>query len=165
MAHFCVSNPCAICHPKQEIASAEHSLVEIKVNAGVAVILVDPDARVLMGKRKGSHGAGTWSFPGGWINTTDSSVFAAAKREVFEETGITLIDCSIVDATLTHFIDKSSVTILLSAHEYEGVAQAKEKEKIDGEWHWFRLDELPEPLFEPLLNSAYIKKLILPKDR
>ena len=64
----------------------------MKVKYGVAVILwYDTknrrDTKFLLMKRKGSHGAGTWSVPGGHIepgeNPKDTCV-----REVKEETGL-----------------------------------------------------------------------------
>ena len=35
------------------------------VSVGIALIVIDNCARVLMRKRKGAHGAGTWGFIGG----------------------------------------------------------------------------------------------------
>jgi 8-oxo-dGTP diphosphatase len=52
---------------------------------GVAVIVMKDD-RVLLGKRKNSHGADTWAFPGGHLEFKES-IADCAVREVFEETG------------------------------------------------------------------------------
>jgi len=57
------------------------------VKAGTAVI-VCRDKQILIGKRKGSHGAGLYAFPGGHIDPTDGSFKESAEREVFEETGM-----------------------------------------------------------------------------
>lgn len=57
---------------------------------GVGVIVRRPDdGRVLMGQRAGSHGAGTWAFPGGKVDEWESPE-TAAIREVREEAGITI---------------------------------------------------------------------------
>jgi 8-oxo-dGTP diphosphatase len=38
---------------------------------GVAVIVIKED-EVLLGKRKNSHGSGTWAFPGGHLEFKES---------------------------------------------------------------------------------------------
>lgn len=57
------------------------------VKAGVGVIVLK-DNLVLIGKRKGSHGAGIYAFPGGHIDFDDTSLAVCGEREVMEETGI-----------------------------------------------------------------------------
>ena len=49
---------------------------------GVAAIVIK-DKKVLLGKRKNAHGAGTWAFPGGHLEFNES-IEACAKREVFD---------------------------------------------------------------------------------
>lgn len=53
---------------------------------GVGVLVIE-NGRVLLGKRKGSHGAGTWSAPGGHLEYGES-IENCAEREVLEETGL-----------------------------------------------------------------------------
>ena len=36
--------------------------------------------QVLLGKRRGAHGAGLWSLPGGWIDRSDATLEEAAAR-------------------------------------------------------------------------------------
>src|SRR4051812_30668007 len=50
-------------------------------------VLVMKDGRLLLGKRKGSHGAGEYASPGGHLEHLESFADAAA-REVHEETGL-----------------------------------------------------------------------------
>jgi len=55
-----------------------------KVGIGVMIL---KDGKVLLGKRKGSHGEGEYSFPGGHLEHMES--FAdCARREIKEECGI-----------------------------------------------------------------------------
>jgi 8-oxo-dGTP diphosphatase len=53
---------------------------------GVGVMVVR-EGKVLMGKRKSSHGAGEYSWPGGHMEHMESFE-ECARREVREETGI-----------------------------------------------------------------------------
>ncbi|TKY84730.1 hypothetical protein EX895_005810 [Sporisorium graminicola] len=56
---------------------------------GVGVFVINEKGHVLIGKRTGSHGAGTLALPGGHLELHESFSDCAA-REVFEETGLVL---------------------------------------------------------------------------
>ena len=62
--------------------------MENRPQVGVSVIVLR-DGKVLVGKRKGSHGAQTWSFPGGHLEFGEDPVVCVA-REALEETGLRL---------------------------------------------------------------------------
>lgn len=53
---------------------------------GASAIVVRGDT-VLMGRRRGSHGEGSWAFPGGKVDPGEDPVVAVA-RELLEETGL-----------------------------------------------------------------------------
>lgn len=55
-----------------------------KVGVGVFVMR---NGQVLIGKRKGAHGEGEYSFPGGHLEYMESFE-GCARRETQEETGI-----------------------------------------------------------------------------
>lgn len=56
---------------------------------GVAVFVINEKGHVLVGKRNGSHGAGTLALPGGYLELHES-FYDCAAREVYEETGLDL---------------------------------------------------------------------------
>lgn len=61
------------------------------VKTGVSVIIIDQYKRFLLGKRKGSHGSGLWSVPGGhleYLETYDQ----CCTRELKEEIGLGFFD-------------------------------------------------------------------------
>jgi 8-oxo-dGTP diphosphatase len=58
---------------------------------GVGVIVRDPNGQILMMLRKGSHGAGLWSLPGGHMELGEDFL-TTCQREVLEETGVTITD-------------------------------------------------------------------------
>jgi len=65
-------------------------------------VFVQKDGKYLLGKRKGSHGAGEYSLPGGHIEKWET-INDCAKNEVLEETGIKIKDVLIVTAEDSFF--------------------------------------------------------------
>ncbi len=125
-----------------------------KVKMGVAVIVLEGEY-VLMHIRKGSHRNGTWSFPGGHI---DSGEFAsdAAVRELEEETGLKVSkkDIKYKMTTLSYFeeIDTEYATsyFLVNRSDCTGRITVKEPHKVYGEWEYIRYGEWPTPLFDTI---------------
>ena len=123
--------------------------MENKPQVGVGVIILD-DKKVLLGKRKGSHGEGTWSFPGGHLEFNEE-IEDCAKREVEEETGILLKNIRRGPFTNDIFEkeNKHYVTIFVIAEKKMGDVKLLEPDKCE-EWKWFSWDNLPKPLFLPV---------------
>ncbi|MFA6022611.1 MAG: NUDIX hydrolase [Candidatus Pacearchaeota archaeon] len=123
---------------------------------GLSVIIFNSnDMKILMGKRKGAHGAGQWAFPGGHIEKFETFE-DCAKREVIEETGmrIELIDKYPVAATNDFFKedDKHYVTLFFRAHNWENQEpKLMEPEKCE-EWKWYAWYNFPSNLFTPVYN-------------
>jgi 8-oxo-dGTP diphosphatase len=70
----------------------------------VSVLVVHGD-RVLLGKRGGSPGKGTWSLPSGYIDY-EEDFLTTAMRETKEETGLDVEVCSIINV-VSSFISPS----------------------------------------------------------
>jgi putative (di)nucleoside polyphosphate hydrolase len=57
----------------------------------VGVVLFHPDGRVWLGRRVNTPGPYNWQFPQGGVDAGED-LFDAARRELFEETGVTSVD-------------------------------------------------------------------------
>jgi len=120
-----------------------------RVHVGVCVRVSDDDGRMLLMRRRGSHGAGTWACPGGHVEQPETPEETAA-RECREELGIEVRDLEITGWTWDrHPEGFVGATLWLEAADWSGEPKIMEPEKCD-EVGFFHLDDLPEPLFEPL---------------
>ena len=108
--------------------------------------------KVLLGKRKNAHGAGTWQFPGGHLEYNES-IQDCAKREVLEETGIHIKNIRLGPYTNDRFEreQKHYVTLFVVAEYDSGDVEVKEPEYSET-WEWFEWGCLPSPLFLPARN-------------
>ncbi len=118
---------------------------------GVGVIIIK-DKCVLLGKRKNSHGEGSWAFPGGHLEYGESPE-ECAVRETLEETGIEINNIRKGPFTNDFFAKegKHYITLFMLADHVRGDPEIKEPHKCE-EWRWFNWDALPEPLFLSLKN-------------
>lgn len=57
------------------------------VSVDIVIVTRAPKPRVLLIRRKHEPFAGCWAIPGGFVNM-DETLEAAARRELFEETGV-----------------------------------------------------------------------------
>lgn len=116
---------------------------------GVGVIVVR-DGRVLLGERRGSHGAGSWALPGGHLEFGEDVAHCAA-RELAEETGLvaTGFDAALYTSDVFEAEGRHYVTLFVVATGVQGEPRVREPDKCSG-WHWCEWDSLPAPLFAPL---------------
>lgn len=115
-------------------------------------VLIFRQGKLLLGRRKNSHGEGCWSAPGGHLEFGESPE-ACARREVREETGLTLDSVRLGPYTNDIFLQEQRhyITLFAIAHSASGEPQLCEPDKCSG-WQWFAPDALPGPLFIPLQN-------------
>jgi 8-oxo-dGTP diphosphatase len=119
---------------------------EQKPKVGVGVMILK-GGKVLMTKRKGSHGAGEYSFPGGHLEYMESFEDCAV-RETKEECGIEIKNIKFLYLTnVKKYAPKHYVHIGLTAEWASGKPQIMEPEKAE-EWKWYDMDNLPNGLFE-----------------
>lgn len=116
---------------------------QIKVGIGV---LVFKDGKVLLGKRKGSHGVGEYGFPGGHLEFGESYE-ECIRRECREEIGIEVKDIKFLClSSIRQYEGKHYVDLGFTVNWESGEVKTLEPQKSEG-WDWYYLDNLPLPLF------------------
>ena len=73
-----------------QLRSADRSLVQV----AVGVLVRDDDSFLLTSRPEGKAYAGYWEFPGGKLEAGET-VVQALRRELQEEIGITIQDCTL----------------------------------------------------------------------
>ncbi|MGG4048760.1 NUDIX hydrolase [Paenibacillus favisporus] len=119
----------------------------IMVVAGA--IVFDKENRVLMQKRSDN---GQWGFPGGFMDLGES-VQDTARREVYEETGLTLEELKLFgiysgpqyDKTFSNSDQVSLVLISFVCDQYSGKLVESNEESIQNKF--YSLKELPQNIF------------------
>jgi 8-oxo-dGTP diphosphatase len=119
-------------------------------------IMIFKEGKVLIGKRKGSHGEGEYAWPGGHLEYMESFE-ECAKRETREEAGIEIENVRFLrlinsrDYPPKHYVD-----IGLIAEWKSGEPRVMEPEKCES-WGWYDPENLPQPLFKFL--PSYFESL------
>ena len=120
-----------------------------KIGVGV---LVFREGKLLLGRRKGSHGAGFWSAPGGHLEFGETPE-QCAMRETLEETGLSLDVVQpgpwvndIFTAEQKHYV---TLFCIAESKAGQGKPINTEPEKCEG-WGGYDCEQLPQPLFQPL---------------
>jgi len=128
---------------------------KLKPRIGVGIVVIN-DGKILLGKRKGAHGSGEWSFAGGHLEFGET-VEECAFRELLEETGLKALSMQ-MGPWVNDIIEESKhyVTLFVIVDQFEGELQLLEPDKCEG-WEWFDGSSLPSPLFTPI--RSLIKKI------
>lgn len=133
----------------------------IRPKVGLGVILMNYDTqKVLLGKRRNSHGDRTMSFPGGHLEFYES-LCRCGVRELEEETALIInenyqfIDKDSIRTTNDIFPEdnKHYITLFLRAKYLNGEPKNMEPEKCEG-WQWYSWNQVKEfnNLFLPIQN-------------
>jgi 8-oxo-dGTP diphosphatase len=114
-------------------------------------MIITKGDKVLLMKRKGPHGQGTWSTPGGHLDFGETLEECAA-REAKEEVGVDMTEVRFRTVTNDVFESdgKHYVTIWMEGRPIgePRIVAEREVEEIG----WFAWEALPQPLFLPLEN-------------
>ena len=137
------------------------------LQCGASVILVNIDSEILLQKRLDN---GCWGFHGGAVEL-DEVVEDAAKRELYEETGLIVNSLElfgVFSGSDMHYVypngdEVSNVDIVYICRDYSGVLKAGLSEV--SELRFFPIDNLPDnispPQRRPLMEFAEHEKTIV----
>lgn len=125
-----------------------------KVGVGVGVMIIK-DGKILLGRRHDNpekassllDGAGTWTMPGGKLDFGETFE-DCARREVLEETGMTLNKVEVICINQDIVETAHFITIGLFSDGFSGEPKIMEPDKIT-EWRWFNPENLPSPMYFP----------------
>lgn len=123
---------------------------QLRPKVGIGVVIFK-DGKILLGKRRGAHGAGEYAGPGGHLEHLESFE-DCAKRETLEETGIEIENIRFLCVTnLMKYAPKHYVDIGVVADWKSGEPEVLETDKVDS-WEWCEIDSVPQPLFGVVPN-------------
>ncbi len=130
------------------------------LQVGASVIVEDGQGRILLQLRHDNH---CWGYAGGSVEL-DEVVEEAAKRELYEETGLVankLELFGVFSGKDTHYVypngdEVSNIDIVYICKDYSGDLKCQEDE-VD-ELKFFEIKDIPENIFAP--NKIPLQKYI-----
>ncbi len=135
---------------------------------GVGIIVIRGNTllrnELLLGKRLGTLGHGTWAPPGGHLEYGES-LEQCAKRELAQKTGLTATDIQQGGWTSNIIDNRHYITLWAHVTSFSGTPIACEPAKC-ASWQWFSLDKLPNPLFPSFISfQSHVQSLKLPTEQ
>ncbi len=113
----------------------------------VAAAVLIEDGRVLLSQRKkGTHLAGAWEFPGGKVESGEDPRDALV-RELREELGVETTVGDPVEVTFHKYPEKSVLLLFFAVTRHELSPDPQPLDVADVKWA--RADELDDALFPP----------------
>ncbi|NXJ03301.1 8ODP triphosphatase, partial [Odontophorus gujanensis] len=104
------------------------------------LVLVVQQPRILLGRKKRGFGAGLWNGFGGKVQTGES-IEDAARRELLEESGLTVDTLQKMGEITFEFVGNSE---LMEVHVFRADHfHGEPKESDEMQPQWFQLDEVP----------------------
>jgi ADP-ribose pyrophosphatase YjhB (NUDIX family) len=153
---FCPRCASAIDNETARATCATCGYVAYAGSAPAVEALVIRDGRVLLARRAIDPGAGLWDLPGGFLDEGEKPA-DGLKRELLEETGLSITIGTFVGAFVEPYDDRFVLGLAWEATAEAGDARAADDV---AELAWFAADELPPPEafafpHHPLVLSAW----------
>lgn len=121
-----------------------------KVGIGLLVVR---NNKILLGKRKGSHGEGEYGGTGGHLESLETFE-ECILRELAEEAGTKLKVKNLRMMCVTNmrrYAPKHYIDIGMVAEWEAGEPEIMEPHKLES-WNWYDMDDMPDPLFAVMDN-------------
>lgn len=125
---------------------AHHKDSNIRPAVGVGV-MIRRDNSVLLGRRRGAHGQGSFGWPGGGL-AFGETLSDAVTREALEEAGIVVKASRLLCVSNVVEYERHYLDLEFEVTEFEGEPSVREPNLIES-WDWYDLCSLPSPLFKP----------------
>lgn len=132
--------------------------MQVTVDAVIVRTLEDGD-EVLLIERKHAPFEGSWAIPGGFVDM-DETLADAAKRELYEETGVVvdkLHQLHTFDAIHRDPRDRTISTVFIGYATEESLLKAGDDASSAD---WFSLDALPPLAFDHENILEYVRKYL-----
>ncbi len=107
--------------------------------------MIIKNGKILLGKRKGSHGENTYGWVGGHLEFGETPE-QCLEREALEEAGISLKNITFLCVSNIIAYNKHYLDLEFTA-ETDDEPKVMETTKLES-WDWYDLDNLPSPLFK-----------------
>lgn len=129
---------------------------------------IEHDGKFLIIKRpEGKHAAGLLSFPGGKFDPEDevsewNVLRLAAKREIFEEVGLTLLD-PLQYVTSNYFIDSDGIPVIDSIFYCslnKTTANVIASQREVPEYYWMAPEEINSAENSPAWLKKYVELIL-----
>lgn len=132
--------------PSESNLDDHHNYSDRRPAVGVGVMVRRGDA-VLLGRRRGAHGAGAYGWPGGGL-AFGESLMETVRREAREEAGLIVERARFICVSNVVEYGRHYLDLTFEVTEFEGQPTRREADFTDG-WRWYPLNDLPSPLFKP----------------
>lgn len=126
---------------------------------GLATLFIK-DGKILLAERRAGKRQGWLNCPGGhfeWAETFEG----CAKREVFEETGMNLLECEFLTAANGLALDEDHHYVMIYMLATKWAGEPQEMEDANGPWDWYAFPGPSGKMLPTTLEAtcAYLKKL------